>query len=378
MSVIVTLAILSGQLIKIPIASGGISILDITIILFTFYGIAKLKFNFKKIPPHIKIGFIFLLICLLSLLLTPLHLQPNEYLVSISYTVRIFFYILFGFLYHLNIFPKIEENIENILIYSGTGLAILGLLQFIFLPDLKFLTSLGWDPHYFRTVSTFLDPNFAGAFFTLTLIILLSKDILKKKYLVLFLLVFIALLTTFSRSSYLMFLVSGFTLAFLNKNKKMIGIVILLFCILIAGFQIYTQLISKPRNINREESASYRINTWQQGLTVFQKSPVLGVGFNSYKYSLKEYKLADDQFLNSHGATSNDSSLLFVASTTGIIGVICYLYFLLNLYINKNTQFNKIVKAGILGLLVHSIFANSLFFTPILFWLLVTSSTPKR
>ncbi len=379
MSEIVTLAILSGQLIKAPFISGGISLLDITVVLFNLYGITRLKDSKNiTIPLHIKSILLFLLICLISLIFTPLHLTTNEYLISFSYIARITFYTLFAYLYSQNCFPQIQAKIYNLLIYSGVGLAFLGILQYIFLPDLKFLSQEGWDPHYFRTVSTFLDPNFAGAFFTLTLILFLSKNKLNKKYIGLFLITFLALLTTFSRSSYLMFLLGGITLSFLNRSKITFMKIVVLFCILIAGFNIYTQLISKPRNISREQSASYRLNTWQQGIELFKTHPILGVGFNSYKFALKEYHLGDEQFLSSHGATSNDSSLLFVAATTGIIGLVFYVYFLFTLLRNTSSQYRNILISSIGGLLLHSIFANSLFFPPIFLWIMLTASTPKK
>lgn len=379
-TLILTLAILTGQLIKIPFFAGGISLLDFSVILLSLYGLYKLKFHLKKPPRFITSGLVFILICVLSEVFTPLHLLTGEYLNSVLYIVRLSFYILFTWLIFSEAFLGFKGKIVNILIYSGLGLSMLGLVQFILLPDLSFLTQWGWDPHYFRTVSTFLDPNFAGAFFALTLILLLlfrdSASSFTSQSIILFIPVYLALLTTFSRSSYLMFLISGVTLSFLQKSKILLIKVLILFLILLLGFQIYVQLVSKPRHIDRKQSASYRLSTWQQGWQLFQKHPILGVGFNSYKYALKEYKSADEQFLSSHGSTSNDSSLLYVLSTTGIIGLIVYLYFLFSLFKYSNNK--NLTGAIVGGLLIHSIFSNSLFFPPILLFLLLTCVTPKK
>src|SRR3989338_6680935 len=38
----------------------------------------------------------------------------------------------------------------------------LGLGQYIFLPDTRFLLSYGWDEHYWRLIGTVLDPNYMG------------------------------------------------------------------------------------------------------------------------------------------------------------------------------------------------------------------------
>lgn len=371
LSWILTFALSSGQLIRVPYLSGGITALDIIVFLLSVIGLLKLKFKFKK-PAFLIPALIFILIALLSLLLTPLSLASAEYLTALSYTGRFFIYLLFSWLIFSGAFPKIQKNLGEIFTFAGISLAVLGLLQLIFFPDLRFLTVAGWDPHYFRNVSTFFDPNFAGAFFVLALILLMSD---KSRLTPLFFgILYFALLTTFSRSSYAMFLISGLTFSFIKKSKKYALITLILFTFLLFGFQIYNRLVAEPRNISREKSASFRLSTWQQGFAIFGKNPVLGIGFNAYRYGIKEFNLGDENFLKSHGSSSNDSSLLFVASTTGIIGLLVYLYFLFSLIKTKD----KIVIASILGLLIHSVFANSLFYPPILTWILLISIAPKK
>lgn len=375
---ILALAISTGQLLKIPFGTGGITILDITIALLCLGGLIKLKLNLKKPPRQILSAIIFISIAAISLLLTPLHLMKTEYIISFSYTLRFFLYVLFAWLLFSDAFGDLKANIPKIFLLSGISFAVLGLLQFIFFPNLDFLAGLGWDPHYFRTVSTFLDPNFAGAFLVLTLL-LLSQDFFKDKkwHAVFFVIIYLALLTTFSRSSYLMFLVSGTIFSFLKKSKIFFFLAIILFLGLMLGFQVYSRAVTKPRNIDRTQSASFRLTTWQQGFILFQKSPLLGVGFNAYRFAIERYQLGDNQFLQSHGSSSNDSSLLFVLSTTGAVGLGVYLFFLWNLIKTRRKQ-NFILTAATFGLIAHSLFANSLFYPPILAWLLFISVTSKK
>ncbi len=379
LSIVIIFSILAGQLIRFSLKgdnSNGLSLLDLVVYIFCLIGFVRLKFQLHKPPKFIISTGLFILIAIASLIFTPLNLSTAEFGISSYYILRFSAYLMLCWLVYSNAFGNLKKQVDLILISSGVGLAILGLLQLIFLPDLSFLSKYGWDPHYFRTVSTFLDPNFAGAFFSLTLLLFLNKPITKKA-IVFFVITYLALLTTFSRSSYLMFLVSGLSISYFNKSKKLAFKVILLFLILLLGFQLYTQLISKPRNIDREKSASLRISTWQQGWQLFSSHSILGIGFNSYKYAVKQYNLADPQFLQSHGSSSNDSSLLFVAATTGIIGLLSYIYFLFSLGIN-NPNNRLVTIPAILGLLIHSIFANSLFFPPILFWLLLISANSKK
>lgn len=379
---ILTLAIISGQLIKIPInTESAVSLLDLAVTIFCIKGLLKLKFKLKQPPAYIKGAFIFIFLATVSLTFTPLSLEPLDYLSAFLYTVRFGSYVFLAWLIWSNAFSSLLNNIPKILIISGVGLALLGFFQLIFFPDLRFLTEKGWDPHYFRTVSTFLDPNFTGAFLVLTMLPTISylrgRNVLTRRvFYIIFALLYIALLTTFSRSSYLMLLVSGITLSYFKKSKVLFLSTLLLFAGLMLGFQIYSQTIAESRNIDREQSATSRLDTWQQGLILFQKSPILGVGFNAYRQGIKEYKLGDETFLASHGSSGNDSSLLFVAATVGIIGLISYLYFLWTFAKPSNKNF--ILSSATAGLIIHSVFANSLFYPPTLSWLLLTALVPKK
>ena len=371
-------AILAGQLIKIPLGLGGITLLDLIITSFCLIGTWKLQVKLTHPPRTIQAGIFFIIIASISLILSPIGLTLNEYISSSYYLIRFSLYLLFGFLVYQNVFPNLKSRSSSLLIYSGIGLAIIGLIQLAFFPNLSFLESSGWDPHYFRTVSTFLDPNFSGGFFVLTLLLLSQRKLLSNWRKIFVGLVFLALLTTFSRSSYLMFLVSMSALSYLNRSWKLMIISLIAFLVLLGSFQIYINAISKPRGIDREASASFRLSTWQQGLELFRSSPVLGVGFNTYKYALREYQLVDQQFLYSRGATSNDSSLLFVLATTGLIGFVAFLNFLYRMILENRS--NLILTAGLVGLIVHSFFANSLFYPFILLWLLLVclSKTTKN
>ena len=369
---ILILAVSFGQLIKFPsLNSSGVTVLDLVILSLASFGILKFK-QFKKPSTSILLAFTFTIVCFFSLIFTPLQLNLFQFLISLSYTIRLAVYFFVGYLIYCQI---IKINTTKIIIYSSLILSILGLLQLIFLPDLKSLTILGWDPHYFRTVSTFLDPNFLGAFLSISVLLLLVKtNLSKKKGLVfIFLIIFFALTTTFSRSSYLMFIVSGLTLSFFKKSFRLSALVLTLSILFFLAFQIYNILVSKPRNIDRNYSANARLNTWQEGIAIFRQNPFLGTGFNTYRYALTQYNLADESFVNQRGATSNDSSLLHILATTGISGLITYLGFIYTL-IKSGIKKEIIAASSIFGLLVHSIFNNSLFYPPILLWISLIST----
>ncbi len=373
---ILTLVIISGQLIRIPFGAGNLTPVDIGLIITSIFLIFKIKLY--NPPLFIKFFLAFLATGLISLIFSPLNLSFTEFSNSLFYLIRLSLFAFFLLLCFSDKSKPFRSRIQSILLYSGISLAILGLLQFIFLPDLSFLSKDGWDPHFFRTVSTFLDPNFVGAYFVLTLLLFLQRRVFYPKWQILFFaVVFLAVLTTFSRSSYLMFLISGLSISWLKKSIKTALLILTLFAILLLSFQIYTQVVAKPRNINREQSASFRLTTWQQGLDIFQKSPLFGVGYNSYRYALQKYDLADNQFIESHGSSGNDSSLLFIMATTGLIGLIFYLLFLITLA-RFGLSENIALPSAVIGLLVHSLFANSLFYPAILLWLFLKSADTSK
>ena len=369
---ILTLAIISGQLIRIPTGVGTVTFIDLAVIGSSFFLAYKNNFHFSKPPLFLQFFMGFLIVGLLSLVITPIKLMSHEFLNSLSYLIRLFFYVSLSILLMHKNLSDFRYKIGSSLLFSGITLSFLGILQFILFPDLMALSKDGWDPHFFRTVSTFLDPNFAGAYFVLTILILFQIKINKKWQFLSFIVVYLALLTTFSRSSYSMFLISGISLSFFQKSKKIFFSVLILFLFLLISFQIYTQVVARPKGISREQSASFRLSTWTQGLIIFQNSPILGIGYNSYRYAIRDYNLADQQFIKSHGSSSNDSSLLFVAATTGVVGLSLYFLFLFTL-IKYSLKSNFVLTSAILGLLIHSTFTNSLFYPPILLWILLMS-----
>ncbi|MBI2600929.1 O-antigen ligase family protein [Candidatus Daviesbacteria bacterium] len=375
------LSLVFGQIIKMPLGLGGVTLLDLTLSAYTVFSAFYYKSLIKNIPIFIKVGFAFLGVATISLIFTPLNLSFQETLNSFLYIFRIFVIFYFGwFVYSYK--NTIFEKTHIFLLMSGITIALLGLVQLVLFPDLGFLESRGWDPHFFRLASSFIDPNFTGGFLVLTIVLLMGLwNMLKfrKNYkIAVFILLYLALTLTFSRSSYLMFLFSTTTFSAFLKSMRLAVLSITLFVLLFVSFWGYTQLVSKPRGIDRSASASFRLTTWQQGYTIWQKSPILGVGFNAYKYALRDYKIADKQFLNSRGSTSNDFSLLHILATTGLVGLIFYLLLLSSLIYTGWKIFNiskdvtgVVLISGLVGLLAHSIFNNSLFYPFILIWIML-------
>lgn len=374
---ILAAAFLTGQLSKLPFGNLNVAtLLDVAVLGYVLFMSVWQKGRIGSPPVFVKIGFCFGLVGLLSLVISPLHLSTGEFLVSLLYIGRFWSYLVFGWIVYRR-WQHGPMQADSLLLICGSGLALLGLLQLIFYPSLIPLAQNGWDPHVGRVVSTFLDPNFSGTVYALCLVLLFThKKVIPSRKLgwILFGLIYLALLCTFSRGSYLMLAVCFGLLTILQRSLKNV----ILTCFMIGGLGLgylhYHQTVVQTYHVDRAQSAQLRLTSWQQGEEIFRHAPLLGVGFNSYRYALAEYQLAPTSQIGSRGASSNDSSLLFVLATTGVVGMSVYLLFvgtLLKLGVAQLNRDQGRLLVSFVGLLVGSFFINSLFYPFVLFWLVI-------
>lgn len=146
-------------------------------------------------------------------------------LTAVMRLMRLGSYFLFGkqlleWLKHKQLTP---QYLQVVLIFSLGLIALWGVIQYLLLPDTRFLSILGWDDHYYRLVSTWLDPAFTGLALALGWWWVFEWKVLKRlkphtQY-SLALLFLISLLLTYSRSSYLAFAVL-LSAALVNSLKK--------------------------------------------------------------------------------------------------------------------------------------------------------------
>ncbi len=257
--------------------------------------------------------------------------------------------------YHL-VKSKILGQSEFLTLLKITSVVLgsVGLIQLIIYPDLEILSVLGYDPHKNRIFSTFLDPNLLGTFLNFGLVIiiydLISKpisnllDFVKTNKLNLFAaaILLTSVTLTFSRSAYLMLVISLFIILAVKSRKLLAffaGLVLILYLI----FPAFNNRIDGAINI--DDSAKERFLSWDKGLIIFQQNPALGVGFNNIRnYSQKEdlIKLFSPDGGNS--GSGIDSSLIFVLATTGLIGFITYVIFLIRNIIDLTASLTSNLK----------------------------------
>lgn len=343
-------------------------ILGLLLITWLIWRFSMVKKRYK-LPPLAKPMFLFLLVALLSLIFNSPLLSGRELIVAGLYLMRLIVYFSFYFLiYDLK---KLRQMFKFLMVI-GVAMAVLGLVQYWLWPDTSFLYFLGWDLHYYRIIGTFFDPGFTGVIYVLTLILLVVTNWeklvqLKVKnwgFYCLLLIVYSALALTYSRSSYLAYLGGMGTIALMKKKPKFFLIIFLM--------GVLTVMIL-PRasggegvRLERTTTIQSRFDSWQQALTIFRDHPILGVGFNAYRYA-QEGKIPD------HAGAGVDSSLLFVLATTGAVGLLAYLWFWSSVvrlaFKTVNAKVGLVVLASFVALICHSFFLNSLFYPWVLAWL---------
>lgn len=223
------------------------------------------------------------------------------------------------------------------LMILSLAIAVIGVLQYIFLPDVSFLAAAGWDDHYYRLTFPFLDPGFTGIILTLGLFVIFDQ--FGK-----FALFFLALLLTYSRASYLAYLVGFGAISFYKKSVK---IFLLAALVLIIGIFLLPRSFGEGTKLVRENSVWARVHNWQETVQLWRTAPVFGVGMNEYQ--------------------GKDSSLLMVLATTGLTGLIIYFWVVREVWgVGKK---NMIFKASFLAVFVHSWFNNTLFYPFVMEWL---------
>lgn len=349
----------------------GIYLHDLILGLFIFVNVRNIRLALTDKTK--KYGWYFVGIATLSLLLNLDGKPFDSTLLAVGYLARwVLYYLVFCLLPVTLKKNDINWLKKGLLVYAGVVLNI-GLSQWLIFPDMRILSSLGWDDHYYRLIGSWLDPNFTGLILVLATVNFMSEinwvkglgGLGKLGGLGLGLTgLFIAgVLLTYSRSSYIA-LLAGAIFLYRWKVGLLVGFGVGLVIL------VYAFIIPKPTgeggNLLRKVSVEARIRSYSRGLQIFKTSPIYGVGFNYYKYTQEKFGyLPAPTKLDINSASGNDNSFIFILATTGIIGLSLFALFWLDLFIHGN----HLIKASLAAITIHSFFNNSIFFPAVILWL---------
>ncbi|KKR09648.1 MAG: hypothetical protein UT37_C0014G0007 [Parcubacteria group bacterium GW2011_GWA2_39_18] len=405
------LGIIAGQIIRLPIGGGTIVASDLILFAVIFAWIFKklIKREPFFISNPINLPLIILDVIMALSLVWALVILPRGEAVSGSlYFFRFLAYQMIFFLAQTSIKSITRaKQIFFLVLGSGIILSILGFIQLIIFPDFSSMVPEGWDPHIGRLLSTWFDPNLLGGLFAFLALLIITQMLFEKIkfWHIASLSIFItALLLTFSRSSLVAFVFGFFVIIILTIKRSwwMLGLGI---GILIIAFLASPRIQERVGGIlTIDVTAQKRVESWNNVLVLARDNPLFGTGFNTLRYVQFEEGLITNP--EEHSAGGSDSSFLTILATTGIFGLLAFLWLWLSaLFVSwklfkrveftphetegfragaeencvnpSDYYFNSALGLGIIGglasLFVHSQFVNSLLYPHVLVavWMLL-------
>jgi O-antigen ligase len=256
--------------------------------------------------------------------------------------------------------------------------AAFGIFQSIFLPDFAFVVYpdaipyTDWDPQGNRLVSTFLDPNFAGAFIMFGLFYAHAQAVHLKPSYPLLALFWVALILTLSRSSIIATFAGLGLLAFRTGSFRTL-LVPLVFFGVVAG-TIAARLVQFAAAYDKltlvDASALARLGDWVLAWRIFADNPLIGVGYNTFGVVRSAYGAG----AAGNAAFGSDGGILYMAAVSGIIGVallgavlwcltsIGWRTYRTSVLPQTVRVFGLTLHAWVPSLVVHSAASNSIFY----------------
>lgn len=298
--------------------------------------------------------------------------------------IRLLVYVVFMASLLANMRTISAVAIRCCVFFTGFLMSGWGILQYVLLPDVRFLHTFGWDDHYYRLIGPLLDPNFAGLLTILTLFYWQSCAHLVKRYTQktlnsgvklfhlinnsVWLVLFTSLAMTFSRSSWLALIGSLALMAFWPKTRpvitfKIVGIWV---CILIGSYVFLPKPTGEGVDITRTSTISARTDLNRYLLSSMQPLDwVIGKGAFNFRVA------TEPKSTGTVPTTAIQPDNVFV-QLVGSIGVGGILLVILLLWQKRQTvsQLDPWLVGIIWAVLIHAQFNNSLFQPQILLLLL--------
>lgn len=338
------LAIISfffGQLFRLNFLNFSFPIFDIALLLLAFSNLFTQKISLKKF--HTPVVY-FILFSLLTLII-------NWFRFPFSYS-SFFYWLRLSCLLSFFVFPlKIDSKTDKFFQLILWADLIFAFIQYFLWPDFTYFSTFNWDPHLYRLLGTFFDPTFTGLIFLLFLLKIYFNY--SSNYLLLFP-IYLGLALTYSRSSLLAFII---VFTFISIKTKKVFLFLSTLLLVFLTIILLPRMPGEGTKLERDSSIKAKIVNYQQGIKLFSKSPIIGLGYNNLP-TVRENK-------NSHANSGFDGSLLTIAITTGLIG----LFLFSKIFISSLNSSSLYWQSLIIVIFIHSLFANSLLYPWILFYL---------
>jgi hypothetical protein len=260
--------------------------------------------------------------------------------------------------------------LRHAMIGLGILWAVLGILQFLLIPDTRFLFVLGWDEHYYRLIGTLFDPAFLGMTMVLASIATAAtwpQSNIGKKVTLLTLFASVCLLT-YSRASYTA-LALAWAGIFLLHRKNVTSL-------LISAILASTVLLLAPKpggeGVTLTRSASIVARTTQISLLINTNTPTtILFGEGLFADHTVANPLSTELIEVPYHARVPDNLLILLLRGTGLVGLVLASY-ALYLTVPRMVQQNPYLAVAVISVLWHSQFNNTLLQPFVLLYLLLS------
>ena len=309
-----------GHLARISIFDSKVNFYIYEFLLLAFVIYLVIKFWLKPLLKTRKWIYYFVGSLVLSYLVSFPSYHGVENIFAGLYLLRVISYFLF-FLYiqHYLKNRNGKEYTASIKLFSGL-LVILSFAQYFLYPNLRNLYYLGWDPHQFRVFGTYFESSVAAAIFGLTGFYLYFSSLFKQriKQLILLAISILAALT-YSRG---FFLALSLTLTFYLVKRELYKQIAFLITVLIALYFVLPKPFGEGVNLLRTSTIEARLVDYQEGIRVWQKNPIFGIGYNHLP-SIKQSKNLSSE-IPDHSLSAFHSSFITILAASGIFGLIAF------------------------------------------------------
>jgi hypothetical protein len=283
--------------------------------------------------------------------------------IGLLYFARLLIYLIFpAVVFQIIKTAKDKTRILLILFGESVVTALIGLFQYKYFPDLRTLKYLRWDDHLNRLVSSYLDPTFTGLILTFGLLIgiyLITIKAAKLRLLTIPLaILLIALLLTYSRSSYLAFM-AGIVFLFVRPSfRKYLGIAVFVFVLFMMALpkgEGYGVILTRTHSIYAK-AADFAVGT-----QIFGENPVFGTGYNNLCWEKLRWGSFESQ---SHSCFGLDFSPIMLLTTFGVAGTILLITSVKKYkeLLDEKSSYKRLFYAILIAVSVHSLFSNTLFY----------------
>lgn len=290
-------------------------------------------------------------------------------ILSLLYLGRLAFYVLALVTLALDLHAKTlspTQVFKGLLTHFALSIYF-GFLQYLFIPDLRFLFFLGWDDHYYRLASTLLDPGFTGLVFVLGYNMALymyakTKNTARRfsSYALLFLsfLTVLAIALTYSRASYLALSISliGNVLIWWKKQAHVARFSLLMMILFALLVPVLPQPGGEGVNLARTSTIIARTGSAQAELEHVNTPLELILGQGLFVQDTIDTSLYSETV--SH-AKQPDSWLVLVLTGTGVVGAGVFLLLLVQ-FLRTSWRTSPFLALSLIAILVHGMFNASL------------------